>query len=358
MAPRQRTRAFNLPAHIHIRDIPTGVYWDKSSKRWFVFVIKDGRKARETIGTRDDRASDLHRKMEERGGVRRETLGHLMDLFHASPQFAKLAERTRADYERYRAIAKAQETRVGKLGDIPHTRCSPQMFRGMLDIYADTPTKGNHQVRYLKRVFSWAMKWGYSRATTNPLSGVDMLDEVAANKMPTPEQHKAFLNSIDGWLWAACEIAYLCRLRRVEVVTLTEANATADGVISNRTKGSEDNLTEWSPRLRNAWNMALAERDKAWKRRASKGAVIPIRADQRPLFAGRHVGAMTEDGFSGAFGKAMQAFAAKGGVRFSIHGLKHRGITDSPDKRAGGHKTEAMRQHYDHQVKRFRPSGE
>ncbi len=36
--------------------------------------------------------------------------------------------------------------------------------------------------------------------------------------------------------------------------------------------------------------------------------------------------------------------------RFALHGLKHRGITDSENKSAGGHVTEAMRQLYDHSV--------
>lgn len=36
--------------------------------------------------------------------------------------------------------------------------------------------------------------------------------------------------------------------------------------------------------------------------------------------------------------------------RFSLHGLKHRGITDSEDKASGRHLTEAMRQLYDHSV--------
>ncbi len=36
--------------------------------------------------------------------------------------------------------------------------------------------------------------------------------------------------------------------------------------------------------------------------------------------------------------------------RFSLHGLKHRGITDSEDKRSGGHRTEAMRERYDHEI--------
>ena len=41
--------------------------------------------------------------------------------------------------------------------------------------------------------------------------------------------------------------------------------------------------------------------------------------------------------------------------RFSLHGLKHLGITASEDKRSGGHRTEAMRQHYDHELPVFDP---
>ena len=41
--------------------------------------------------------------------------------------------------------------------------------------------------------------------------------------------------------------------------------------------------------------------------------------------------------------------------RFSLHGLKHLGITRSEDKRSGGHRSEAMRQYYDHALAVFDP---
>ena len=41
--------------------------------------------------------------------------------------------------------------------------------------------------------------------------------------------------------------------------------------------------------------------------------------------------------------------------RFSLHGLKHLGITHSDDKRSGGHRTEAMRQYYDHELPIYNP---
>ena len=50
------------------------------------------------------------------------------------------------------------------------------------------------------------------------------------------------------------EIAYLCRLRAVEVVNLTEANALEAGILTNRRKGSRDNVVRWNARLRHAWS--------------------------------------------------------------------------------------------------------
>lgn len=349
MSPRPRVRPPNLPAHIALRDIPTGVYWDRSgSGRWYVFVVRDGRKTTETIAQADARASDLHRIIEERRGVQRDTISHLCAAFHDSPAFRKLASRTQADYERQRKIVDGLKLQAGTLGALRVAGVSPPLFRRLFDRLADTPTKANHLARYLKRVFSWGLQRGMAR--TNPLKGVELLREKKDAKMPTPEAHAAFLQSIRGWLLAACELAYLCRLRRVEVVTLTDAHATKRGVMATRRKGSRDTVTRWSPRLQAAWDLAIRERDKVWQRQR---AAVPMRAEDRPVFLGRHGGQLTEEGFSTAFGVAMRAFAAAGGQRFSIHGLKHRGITDSTDKAAGGHVTEAMRQRYDHSVPEF-----
>lgn len=350
MSPKPRTRPDNMPEHIALRDIPRGVYWDRSGRgRWYVFVMRNGKKATETIARGDAKASDLHRIMEERGGVKRETLAHLCAEFHASPKFRELAERTQSDYERQRKIVETLPIQAGKLGDLRVSGLTtPPLFRRLLDRMADTPTKANHLARYLKRVFSWGVQRGLARA--NPLKGVELLPEKKDAKMPTQEAHAAFLRTVDGWLLAACELAYLCRLRRVEVVTLTDAHATKRGVMATRRKGSRDTVTLWNPRLRAAWDLAVRERDKVWTRQR---AAVPMRPEDRPLFLGRHGGMMTDEGFSTAFGIAMRAFAAAGGERFSIHGLKHRGITDSTDKASGGHRTEAMRQRYDHSVPEF-----
>ena len=353
MSPRPRSRAPNMPRHIDLRDIPRGVYWDPSGRgRWYVFVMVDGKKARETIAPPSARASDLHRIMEERGGVRHGTLSSLLRKFHDSPKFARLAERTRKDYEAYRKAIDGHKIRAGTVGGMELSRLSAPWFRALFDSMHETPTKANHWLRYLRRVFRWGIQAGIARA--NPLTGVEGLQERKLAKMPSKPAHAAFLARIDGWLLAACELAYLCRLRRVEVITLMESAETDAGIVSNRRKGSRDNVTKWSPRLRSAWDLAIRERDARWQKLRM---AVPMRAEDRPVFVNRQGARMTEDGFSTAFTRAMDAFVEAGGERFSIHGLKHRGITDSADKRAGGHRTEAMRQRYDHELPAFEAAG-
>lgn len=56
---------------------------------------------------------------------------------------------------------------------------------------------------------------------------------------------------------APLEIKYLCRMRGIEVVQLTEAHASEQGLYISRAKGSNDNIVKWL-RLRAAWDAGLA----------------------------------------------------------------------------------------------------
>lgn len=61
------------------------------------------------------------------------------------------------------------------------------------------------------------------------------------------------------YLWYVMEIGYLCRLRGIETITLTEENELKEGVLTNRRKGTRDNIVPWAPRLRAAWDAAKTE---------------------------------------------------------------------------------------------------
>ena len=71
------------------------------------------------------------------------------------------------------------------------------------------------------------------------------------------------------------ESKYLCRLRSIEVLGLTDAHASEQGIYVVRRKGSDDNIVRWSPRLRVAWDAAVAVRATIRDHRSNKSRPIP-----------------------------------------------------------------------------------
>ncbi len=149
------------------------------------------------------------------------------------------------------------------------------------------------------------------------------------------------------------EIGYLCRLRGIETITLTDAHELAEGIMTNRRKGSRDNIVRWTPRLRAAWEGAKAYRAKVW---ASKSTVVPIRPDRRYIIVASHGGALRKSSLDTAWQRFITSAIEDGTImaeqRFGLHDLKRRGITDTVGNRAdkqeaSGHRDGAMMDVYD-----------
>lgn len=58
------------------------------------------------------------------------------------------------------------------------------------------------------------------------------------------------------YLAPAMELAYLMRLRRVEILDLQRSDCSPQGVRARRAKGSREQIVEWSERLRAATAIA------------------------------------------------------------------------------------------------------
>ncbi len=141
------------------------------------------------------------------------------------------------------------------------------------------------------------------------------------------------------------EIGYLCRLRSIETITLTDAHELAEGITTNRRKGSRDNIVLWMPRLRAAWEGA-----KVWAR---KSTIVPIRPDRRYIIVAGHGGALPKSSLDTAWQRFITSaieddtIGAGAEQRFGLHDLKRRGITNTAgnlaDKQeANGHRVGAM----------------
>lgn len=380
-----RKRAFNpdIPGHIDQRALPAGIYWDQG--RWYIMVDQpEGRPRKKTVAGSHAKLSDLHALVEDAlSGVERGTLQHMADAFKKSTEYRDLKPGTRKGYDTQADTATGWVLKDGTtLGQLQLRRFNVPTIQRLVETIAAgraasgrqpavpaTPSKANHVLRYLRRLFSWGIRHGYCKE--NPCKGVREAREVGAFKMPTPEAQDAVLGyarvcaakkahtrgSISPYMPAVMVLAYAVRLRGIEVNTLTDAHITKDGVISNRTKGSIDNLTEWNQELRDAVAWLQAYRA---ERMAAKGRPVPIRAEDRELLVTESGTPLTKSALDSAWQRLIRAAIAEGVItkeqRFSLHGLKHRGITDSEDEADGGHRTLAMRQRYRHGLDKVKPA--
>ena len=363
--PRQRKPDPTIPDHIDQRKLPVGVYWNRRDRNWY--VLRDGRRSK-PIAQADALMSDLHRAVEMARGVDASTLDYMLGVFEASEQFAKRSAATQDDYRYCRKALQRYQTKLG----VPFAMLRRSMITMPLvqrlvdDIASKTPAKANHVKRYLSAAYNWGMQRGH--AVSNPAKGVEQAEERKAHRMPEADTMEAVITFLRGrgayparragavppYVWAVAEIAYRCRMRSVEVRMLTDANGTEDGIHVRRVKGSKDNLTRWCPELREAWSWLVARRARIWLKRPSFRA-----QEARPLVVAEDGSALSKSALNSAWRRSMAIAIAEGVIaadaRFGLHGLKHRGVTDTPGtraekKRASGHKTDAMAAHYDHEL--------
>lgn len=371
---RHRKPDPSIPVFIDQRKIPVGCYWNRRDRYWY--ALPGGK--RKHIAGPDAQMSDLHAAMETLHGVDRGSLDYMLGRFEASPQFAALVKGTQDDYRYCRKAVQKFETKLGiKFGDLRRSAITPPAIQRLVDKIAEKhPTKANHVKRYLSAAYSWArLRMGVAE---NPAKDVAQAKERKAHRMPEHDTMRAFVaflrqrgalptrskGSVVPYIWAVAEIAYRCRARSVEVREMTDADATAEGVIVRRHKGSLTNITAWCPELREAWDWLAARRDTIWR---AKLPVVPIAPATRPVLvteSGRAVGRYTlNSAWRRAVKQAIEAKVITAETRFGMHGLKHRGVTDTPGGRtarkdAAGHKSQAMTDLYSHDLDVVQPAGQ
>ncbi|KAF1072663.1 MAG: Tyrosine recombinase XerC [Pseudomonas citronellolis] len=367
---RKRKHNPNIPTHIDQAAIPAAVFFDhRGNGNWYTLDRDEaGKQRRQNIATSLATLSELHRIMEERAGVDRDSLRFLCSEYHNSPRFKRLSKNTQDDYTWSRDVLLDIPTKLKKpLGDLDVRKFTPALIQRVIDNIAaeGTPSKAAHALRYLRLVMQWGRNRGY--LDSNPAQGIEAPIERKQRRLPT---HRVMLRLIDraqelgrlkrgqpgacpAYLGYVMELAYLCRLRGIETVTLTDANELPEGILTNRRKGSRDNIVTWTPRLRAAWDGAKARRTAIW---AEKSMPSPLAPGRRHIIVAAHGGALQKSSLDTAWQRFITA-AIKAGIitaeeRFGLHDLKRRGITDTPGTRAdkqqaSGHRDESMLDIYD-----------
>lgn len=363
---RHRKPDPSIPAFIDQRKLPVGLYWNRRDRYWY--ALPGGKRKR--LAGPDAQLSDLHASMETLHGVDRGSLDYMLGRFEASAQFKQLAPGTQDDYRYCRKAVQEFRTKLGiSFGDLRRASITPPAIQRLVDKLAEShPTKANHVKRYLSAAYSWArLRLGVQ---DNPAKGVAQARERGAHHTPERDTMRAFVaflrqrgalttrskGSVAPYLWAMAEIAYRCRARSIELREMTDADATDEGLVVRRHKGSLTNITAWCPELKEAWGWLQTRRNAIWR---AKLSVVPIAAAMRPVVvteAGRPVGRYTlNSAWRRAVLQAIEAGVITADTRFGMHGLKHRGVTDTPGGRtarrdAAGHKSQAMTDLYSHDL--------
>jgi site-specific recombinase XerC len=380
---RARKRKHNplIPPHIDQAALPAAVYFDhRGNGVWYTLhYVEGGKQRRQNIAPPTVTLSELHRLMEERAGINRESLRYLCEQFHASTQLKRLSLNTQSDYEYSRDVLLGIPTKLGKpLGDLAVRKFTSALIQRVVDRIADegTPSKAAHALRYLRRVMQWGRNRGY--LDVNPAQGIEAPVERKQRRLPKPAVMALLIararelgqltrgqpGACPEYLSYVMELGYLCRLRGIETVTLSDANELEEGVLTNRRKGSRDNVVRWTPRLRAAWDGAKAYRAKVWARTK---APMPILAERRFIIVASHGGALQKSSLDTAWQrfitKAIEAGVLTSADRFALHDLKRRGITDTPGNRAdkqeaSGHRDGAMMDVYDLSLPLVNPSAD
>jgi site-specific recombinase XerC len=378
---RKRKHNPHIPAHVDQAALPAAIYFDHRGRGvWYpLHYDENGKQRRKNVAPADVSLAELHQIMDATGNVDRGTLRYVCEQFHLSDRYKKLAPKTHADYCYSRDVLLNIPTKLGKpLGDLAVKKFTAALVQRIVDRIADegTPSKAAHALRYLRRVLQWGRNRGFLEM--NPALGIEAPIERKQRRLPrlnvmdvlidrATARGRLARNEPGGcpeYLASVMELAYLCRLRGIEVVTLTDANELPEGILTNRRKGSRDNIVRWTPRLRTVWEGAKALRARVWERRKTP---IPIAASKRFIIVASHGGSLRKTSLDTAWQRFITLAIADGDIdpvdRFALHDLKRRGITDTSGTRAdkqeaSGHRDAKMMDVYDHSVPIVSPSGD
>lgn len=367
---RKRKHNPHIPNHIDQAALPAAVYFDhRGSGVWYTLRYDEaGKQRRRNVAPADTTLAELHQIMEQTCAPDRGTLRYVCAQFHLSDRYKKLSTKTHRDYCYSRDVLLAIPTRLDKpLGDLLVKKFTAALVQRIVDRLADegTPSKAAHVLRYLRRVLQWGRNRDY--LDNNPAQGIEAPVERKRRRLPAHQVMDALLDRAQAfgrlarnekggcpeYLSYVMEIGYLCRLRGIETITLTDAHELPEGVMTNRRKGSRDNIVRWTPRLRAAWEGAKAYRAKVW---ASKSTVVPIRSERRYIIVASHGGPLRKSSLDTAWQRFITSAIEDGTItaeqRFGVHDLKRRGITDTVGTRAdkqeaSGHRDGAMMDVYD-----------
>ncbi|MEX1196319.1 MAG: integrase [Pseudohongiellaceae bacterium] len=315
--------------------------------------------------------ADLHKAIELHNGKPVDCLEWLAAKFEGSPQFARVSDSMQSDWRYCRRVLNEQPTLSPDtmVSQIPLSDWDAPMIQRLIDDIGETrgPSSAKHLYTYLKRLWNWGHGRGHCGQNPAPAGAIELPPERQRRRIPDPltlarlitfaqergRRPSRTTGSCPAYIWMALEIAYLNRLRGIEVFASTDAEVLDEGFLCRRTKGSADTITRWNARLRAVVDAAQAERARIWKARSR---AIPLDPAKRPLLVSTAGGKVGQSSWQSAWRRFMDLAVREGVLseeqRFGLHDMKRRGATDTKGSKADkmestGHSSLQMLKVYD-----------
>lgn len=142
------------------------------------------------------------------------TFGAVMDLYQASPDFAKLSKGTKPLYLRQLRIARAG------FGELTAESMRPSMVRGVLDGLADTPAAANNFLSTMRSLSKWGLVRDHFNVSLT--EGLTPYETTGGHKPWTPAQLVAAEAHLTGMVRRGWLLARYTGQRGSDVVRLGE----------------------------------------------------------------------------------------------------------------------------------------
>ena len=266
------------------------------------------------------------------------TLNALVDKFFFSADFTNLSIASQKDYRKY------SNKLLPVFGKMLPDNIKPEHIRKYMDKRGiKSQTQANREKAFLSRLFSWAYERGMVKG--NPCKGVRQFKEIARDRYITDDEYNALYSIAPDMVKVAMEIAYLCSARQADVLTLTYAQLSNDGIFIEQGKTGKKQIKAWTDRLK-----AAIELSKTLPLSSGIFSLYVIHQSKGSKY--------TRDGFNSRWQKAKEEAVKKFpylDFNFTFHDLKAKGISDldgtlSEKQNISGHKTPSQTARYDRKI--------
>jgi len=327
-------RRLDLPPHTY-RDKVRGTYYRPYLGR-HNGKPRFGKRVR--LGDYDLPAHQAWAKLETLQAQATRTVRWVLTQYLNSPRFKELAPKTQRSYEdSFNSLTTYPLADGRSFGDAPLEQINKRVIRRFLDHYP-YPVAANRQVALLKAAWRW-VEQRYEGIPENPCTGVDANRERPRERYVTDWEYEQMLGVVPPWLWVAMELSYLCRGRKSEVLALTRASIQSNGIYLQRAKGSDDEVTLWSERLKEVIRVA---------------AELPGPSEYLVRNRG---GRVTKKAFDSAWARAKRKAGSAvfpPGDGWTFHDIKAKGYSDQREQSAG-HRSERMHRVYSRKAREVEP---